>query len=147
MNLSAPIYKLKRNAKLLSRNDGMPLNQALDRIAQKEGFKSWSLLMKKNSEKPRFKSSQITSLPLSGAERSSFIDAANKVFESVLFRIEPENPEATRQLWNPDEYVDEFLTENMLPISQDYALSLIDAFLVHHVIGLANQTDKQPKAG
>ena len=77
---------------------------------------------------------------------SKFIDAANKVFESVLFRIEPQNPEATCKLWNPEEYVDELLTEDMLPISQDYALSLIDAFLVHHVIGLAVQADKQAKA-
>jgi len=44
MKLSAPIYRLKRQAKLLSRGENMPLHKALDHIAQQEGFKSWSLL-------------------------------------------------------------------------------------------------------
>lgn len=47
MKLSAPIYRLKRQAKLLSREAGIPLNQALDRLALEEGFKSWSLLAAK----------------------------------------------------------------------------------------------------
>lgn len=49
MKLSAPIYKLKRKAKLLSRSDDMPLHQALDRIANEEGFSAWSLLASKAS--------------------------------------------------------------------------------------------------
>ncbi|KRR21629.1 DNA helicase [Bradyrhizobium lablabi] len=44
MKLSAPIYHLKRKAKLLSRKQGVPLHEALDRIAVAEGFNSWSLL-------------------------------------------------------------------------------------------------------
>lgn len=44
MTLSAPIFQLKRRAKALSRNQGMPLHAALDRIAKQEGFASWSLL-------------------------------------------------------------------------------------------------------
>ncbi|MBB3461153.1 DNA helicase [Rhizobium sp. BK377] len=44
MKLSAPIYQLKRRAKLLARTDTIPLHQALDRIAQEEGFTAWSLL-------------------------------------------------------------------------------------------------------
>jgi len=44
MKLSAPIYRLKRQAKLLSPWENIPLHKALDRIAQQEGFKSWSLL-------------------------------------------------------------------------------------------------------
>ena len=44
MKLSAPIYHLKRNAKLLSRDENIPLHEALDRTASKEGFSSWSLL-------------------------------------------------------------------------------------------------------
>ena len=47
MNLSAPIYRLKRRAKLLSREAGIPLHQALDRVAQEEGQTSWSLLAAK----------------------------------------------------------------------------------------------------
>ncbi|MEQ9488659.1 MAG: DNA helicase [Alphaproteobacteria bacterium] len=44
MILSAPVFRLKRQAKRLSRTDGIPLVAALDRIARQEGFQSWSLL-------------------------------------------------------------------------------------------------------
>ena len=44
MKLSAPIYRLKREAKILSRSKGLRLHEALDRIATREGFSSWSLL-------------------------------------------------------------------------------------------------------
>jgi replicative DNA helicase len=44
MHLSAPLYRLKREARLLSRQQDIPLHTALDRIAAREGFRSWSLL-------------------------------------------------------------------------------------------------------
>lgn len=44
MKLSAPIFQLKRRAKLMARNNSIPLNEALDQIAQDEGFAKWSLL-------------------------------------------------------------------------------------------------------
>ncbi|GHB20336.1 replicative DNA helicase [Pseudovibrio japonicus] len=44
MRLSSPIYKLKRQAKLAARDSGIPLHAALDQLAQKEGYKSWSHL-------------------------------------------------------------------------------------------------------
>ena len=44
MKFSTPIYTLKRQAKLLSRQEHIPLHAALDRIAQGEGFQNWSLL-------------------------------------------------------------------------------------------------------
>jgi hypothetical protein len=44
MKLSAPIYRLKRKARLLSRDQRIPLNEALDRIAVQEGYGSWGLL-------------------------------------------------------------------------------------------------------
>lgn len=44
MRLSAPIYRLKRQARMLSRADGITYLQALNRIARAEGFASWSLL-------------------------------------------------------------------------------------------------------
>lgn len=47
MKLSAPLYHLKRTAKVLSRHEGIPLHAALDRIAAEEGFKAWSLLAAK----------------------------------------------------------------------------------------------------
>ncbi|MFC6488558.1 DNA helicase [Nitratireductor sp. GCM10026969] len=44
MKLSAPIYRLKRKARLLSREGNIPLHEALDRIALQEGYSNWSLL-------------------------------------------------------------------------------------------------------
>ena len=49
MQLSAPVYRLKRKAKLLSREEKLPLHEALNRIAAQEGFGSWSLLAAKAS--------------------------------------------------------------------------------------------------
>ncbi len=155
MTLSASISRLKRKAKLLSREAQLPLNQALNLVAQKEGYKSWGLLINKNPAKKEYsrqmttavKAAQITSLPLSGTDRSEFIETANIVFEKIVQRIEPDNPEIVRQLWNPEDFVDALLTKDMLPISRDYALSLIDAFLVHDVIGLAVRADDMAQKG
>lgn len=53
MKLSAPIYSLKRLAKELSRDKKIPLHAALNCVAQKEGFVSWSLLAVRHaSESP-----------------------------------------------------------------------------------------------
>lgn len=49
MKLSAPIYRLKRRARLLSRREAIPYHQALDRVAHNEGFDSWSLLASRAS--------------------------------------------------------------------------------------------------
>lgn len=85
----------------------------------------------------------IASLPLRGDDRAEFIRAANHVFECVIERIEPNNEQMTRSLWDAGQYVDHHLLhEGMLPISRDYALSLIDAFLVQYVIDLAVEADK-----
>jgi replicative DNA helicase len=44
MKLSAPMYQLKRRAKLMARNNNVPLHEALDQVAREEGFAQWSLL-------------------------------------------------------------------------------------------------------
>ena len=44
MRLSSPIYTLKRQAKLLARDNDIRLHEALNRIAAKEGFNDWSHL-------------------------------------------------------------------------------------------------------
>jgi len=49
MKLSAPVYHLKRQARALSREQGIPLNKALDRIARSEGFSTWGLLAERTS--------------------------------------------------------------------------------------------------
>lgn len=42
--LSAPIYRLKRQAKALAKTRGLALHAALDQLARQEGFRSWSHL-------------------------------------------------------------------------------------------------------
>ena len=87
---------------------------------------------------------KIRSLPLIGANRKKFIDTANAVFKRVLERVEPQHPQLVRELWDPEKYIDKLLLKpDMLPIDRDYALSLIDAFLVHHVIELTIETDTE----
>jgi replicative DNA helicase len=44
MQLSVPIYVLKRMARQLARAQSLPLNEALDRVAIGQGYGSWSLL-------------------------------------------------------------------------------------------------------
>lgn len=149
MNLSAPINELKRKAKLIRRAEGIPLNQALAHIAKEEGYASWGLLIREyEAQKPKLNvqprtGHQITSLPVDTAYRKEAIDLANSTFEMVMRRIEPDNPQGTRALWNPEDYVDNHhLSADMLPIDSEYALSLIEAFLVHHVVDLAVRADR-----
>jgi len=47
MKTAFPIFVLRRQAKELKKSRGIPLSEALDEIAQREGFRSWSLLMSK----------------------------------------------------------------------------------------------------
>jgi len=149
MNLSAPINELKSRAKLLRRESGLPHNQALDRVARDEGYASWSILIRKYEDqksKPAQKLKNgylIKSLPFDADYRSDAIELANSTFEDVVRRIEPDNPRKMRELWDAADYVDNHhLSEDMLPIDSEYALSLIEAFLVHHVINLATAADQ-----
>ena len=51
MHLSAPIFRLKRDAKRLARTEGIALSRALDRLAAKEGFQGWSHLAARHASK------------------------------------------------------------------------------------------------
>ena len=48
MKLTAPIHILKQRAKALKRSRAITMVQALDNIAQAEGYSSWSLLQSRN---------------------------------------------------------------------------------------------------
>lgn len=50
MKLSAPIFRLKRRAKLMARETGAPLSEALNNVAREEGFRAWSLLAARYAE-------------------------------------------------------------------------------------------------
>lgn len=53
MKVSAPIHRLKREARLLSRSEGIPLHSALDRVAAGNGYPRWSLLVAKAGPRDR----------------------------------------------------------------------------------------------
>ncbi|MCB2077575.1 MAG: hypothetical protein KDE55_07740 [Novosphingobium sp.] len=44
-----PVHRLRRQARLISRKQGLPLHAALDRIAAGEGFRNWSHMVAKFS--------------------------------------------------------------------------------------------------
>src|SRR3546814_15990470 len=49
MKLSAPIFRLKRQAKLLSRETNAPLHASLDEVAKRAGYRGWSHLESSSS--------------------------------------------------------------------------------------------------
>ena len=51
MRLSAPVYRLRREARNLARRENISLSRALDRIAISEGYSSWNLLASRYREK------------------------------------------------------------------------------------------------
>ncbi|RVH23020.1 hypothetical protein [Sinorhizobium meliloti] len=65
----------------------------------------------------------ITSVPVGGAARAVLIEAANTVFEKIIDRMEPENEDLTRSLWDAGHYIDKHLfKEGMLPMTPDHAV-------------------------
>lgn len=50
MKLSSPIHVLKGQAKELKRTESISMREALNKIAQREGYHSWSLLQAKHSD-------------------------------------------------------------------------------------------------
>nr|WP_068890995.1 hypothetical protein [Pedobacter panaciterrae] len=87
---------------------------------------------------------KISSLPLADDDREEFIKAANHSFERVFSRIEPDNPELTRSLWDAEKFIDkDILTPDRVPIDRDYALSMIDAFMFGYVIQLTAEADNR----
>ena len=50
MKLSAPVYHLKRQARLMARAQNIPLHAALDKMASREGFPRWSLLAGRHAQ-------------------------------------------------------------------------------------------------
>lgn len=149
MVLSAPIYELKRRAKQLRRDKSLSHIEALNAIANEEGFTSWSLLLYKcegHKPKPTTRDTigfEVRELPLDPDFRAEAINVANAAFERVFAGIGPENPEMTRKLWNAEQHVDvDHFSEENLPINSEYALSLIEAFMLSHVVGLATTADK-----
>ena len=50
INLSAPVFVLKRQAKAIKLEQNIPLSEALDLVAQREGMTSWSMLAQRSAD-------------------------------------------------------------------------------------------------
>ncbi len=111
MKLSAPIFKLKRRAKLIARNNSIPLNQALDQIARDEGFAKWSLLSASMSSETlsktvlsRLRGGDLLLLaggPGHGKTRLALrllLDAAREGRKALLFTLELTEQQARKHL-------------------------------------------------
>lgn len=145
MKLSTSIPKLKSEAKRKAKSEGIPLSEALNRIAQREGYNSWSLLARRADEHEKAQRNAlpktIVALPLTGFLRKEAVSIAEEAFAAALGRMEARNPRKARGSWNAEAYVDRVLTEEMLPIDTNYALSLFEAFIVMEAVEAAVDAD------
>ena len=111
MTLSAPIFQLKRRAKLMARDRSMPLHAALDAVAADEGFASWSLLSSHStaSQEPQ-KTLHLLSdgdmLLVAGRRGQGktrlalrlLVDALREKRQAILFTLEFSEEEARRHI-------------------------------------------------
>lgn len=82
MTLSAPIYALKSQAKSLKKSTGISHAQALNTLAQKEGYATWSLLLAKNKE--IFPNTYSEILPLLNAGDLVLIGARPRIGKTIF---------------------------------------------------------------
>ncbi|MER9262328.1 MULTISPECIES: hypothetical protein [unclassified Mesorhizobium] len=88
----------------------------------------------------------ITSLPVAGADRFVLIEAADAAFEAVIERIEPNNEEQTRSLWDAGDYIDNSLfTDLKLPMhgTRLHIISMYSWYIMSLVWRL-RQTERPP---
>lgn len=103
MKLSALIYRLKRQARILSRQEAIPYHQALDRVARDEGFGSWGLLAAHESaDRPSKRLKEklqpgdlVTALgedPLRYSDRFEFDDSDEICAAHITSRLQSASP-------------------------------------------------------
>lgn len=112
MKLSAPVHELKRRARRLARECGIPLHEALDRMANQEGHARWSLLAARIAAAPPPPDSLLPGLrngdmlllgarPGHGKTRAGLrllLDAAREGRRAVLFTLEYTDGQARNRL-------------------------------------------------
>ncbi len=145
MKLSAPIFQLKRRAKLMARNNSVPLHEALNQIALDEGFATWSLLSASVSSEPlsktilsRLEAGDLLLLagrPGHGKTRLGLrllIDAARDNRNALLFTLEFTEQQARKHLRaaDPD---DGNISDNIQIFTSD---QISADYIIRHMSGL-----------
>lgn len=167
MKLSAPIYHLKRTAKLLSRERNIPLHAALDRVATDEGFRQWSLLATKASEnmsvEELFARLSPGDLVLVGARPGQgktlislelVVQAMRAGNQSVFFTLEYTEKDMLARFRDigvqPAQFADLFKFDNSDDISADYIVKRLasaprGALVVVDYLQLLDQKRENPE--
>ena len=144
MKLSAPIYHLKRKARRLSRVSGIPLHDALDRIAGTEGFSAWSMLAAKAAAMtpahklfPQFRPGDMVLLgarPGQGKTLMSFelaVEAMKSGHRVTFFSLEYTEQDVLDRLraigFEPAQFDDLFEVDCSDAISADYVVKQMAA--------------------
>lgn len=144
MRLSAPIYHLKRKAKRLSREEGIPLHDALDRVATAEGFSAWSVLAAKaaaltpaNKLFPQFKPGDLVLVgarPGQGKTLMSLelaVEAMKSGHRAAFFSLEYTERDVLDRLRatgvDPARFADMFEVDCSDAISADYVVKQMAA--------------------
>lgn len=138
MKLSAPIFQLKRRAKLMARNNDVPLNEALDQIAQEEGFARWSMLSSRMSSGPLSETvlSRLDAgdlLLLAGRPGQGktmlglqlLIDAARDGRKAFLFTLELTEKQAGKYLQSLERETDGFANQVQIVTSDEISADYI----------------------
>lgn len=137
MKLSAPIYVLKQQAKVLSQRDSVRLHAALDQVAAREGFTAWSHLAStwQRQDKSRFVYKQFRQgdLTLVGSRPGQgktllgaglAVEAMSRGHNAAFFTLEYTAAEVDKLLGalgqSPTEFQGRWLVDTSEEISAEY---------------------------
>ncbi len=167
MKLSAPIFHLKRQAKLLSRETHEPLHATLDQVARREGYRSWSHLASSSRDlRPAPKLlAQLApgDLALLGARPGHgktllglelAVEAARAGVRSFFFSLEENKPAIADLLrgfaFEVDETEDTLVIDTADEICADYIVDRVglrqrDSLVVIDYLQLLDQRRRNPE--
>lgn len=131
MALSAAISVLKGKARRLRRERGIPLNVALDLVANQEGFSSWSLL----ASSAQWNATRSGELLLLGSRRGHgktrramalAISAMRRGHRSWFFSLENDPPDLAALFQaagaRPGDFIERFEFDNSPEVCADYII-------------------------
>jgi len=145
MKLSAPIFQLKRRAKLMARDTKLPLHDALDQIAREEGFARWSALSSHMAAGSLSKTilSRLDDgdLLLLASRRGHgkttlgiqlLLDAVRAGRQAVFFTLELTEAQARKQIQSLDEGTPR-VSDTIDVVTSD---GICADYIVHHLAGM-----------